>query len=1171
MYGSHFPGVERAQGFRFLQGLLSAVFALYISANSVSVASAGSQKMDQPRTAAPNMQAADVSTGAKTAPYSVTGWNVSPQNSDPAELGSPKQETNTDQVPSPKSADPSAKSADADDDDDYEGEPHGGSYAAADLAVHLTPGGTASVVFTQYGASTDFSAGVDELGKSLGCPLLRIQGAGRKAQYRADNCRMAVRGSGLHYLGELKLTPLFESLREAKVNQLSVSVWQEKEIAITCSPKPNLTVASSGCQYTILFSYLPSLPRANADVAAKLANFFQAPDSLPRIEISYGITGAEIGRTAAVLGIVLLLPICVTLWMRRAALNAAERIAAGLRTADATSGHAGSIHDDRAGIWFGYWRSLNWVLNGSLFLWWGASDTMNLRGLLAMVLQNGGSGQASFAFHLFDRIGFWLPPLVVVAICQTLSHPVQVRVRGLQWTRGEVLKQSLWSMAASWLPLLLFLNGINEAFTGNSRVGVMWMVAGFVCRTYAARQSAVAQGLIPRALTSGELRDSIFGMATKLKVKLTQVFVVATGKARLANAFARTGNSILLTDTLLGSLNRREVDAVVAHELAHLKHDHPRKLGTAYILGLVAAIALVAFIPAGQMYLRPFRYLLYLIVPQAITYFFSRRFEYTADKEAVLLTGDAEAQITSLVKIHRMNLMPIDWGRVQGKFLTHPTTVLRARAIARAGGILEQRVPGILEQALHDEGSISSIELNNSPATPFGSASPAMTVTGHMGADRELSFGDPSSATGDEFRAALPYPPALPSPVASGIQTRDRTGAVGSLASGESRGKVGAMIEAPPNAGFTPVIADQSPKTLESYAQKFATPVAPAEAEQYSLPATASGEEKVFSSTYKHRNAFRNVWIFIASLIFPPAFIALALHHSHLGGKLRWAAYAVGWIVSLAFSLVVRDRLQSWEAPRMRRHLREKMERSGADPATWGGRFVGLSPHAAPRSYESMSVWDIGYVFVYPDRICYWGEEARFALRRNQITSICVATGPPGWFHPQSIYVSWREKENTGTFNLRVGDVSNVQEMGRQTRLFAERLQGWIERPPFHRDLPPALAKLGVPRFGEVTGALPTAGSKPRALFGTTILLWIVSWAVCVMFGLPVLGLTYPLIYISILLSSAAGSLALRHAMWAALPSAPGWYVILTAWTLYLVHIIPNWFYRDPKPPGNIT
>jgi hypothetical protein len=279
-------------------------------------------------------------------------------------------------------------------------------------------------------------------------------------------------------------------------------------------------------------------------------------------------------------------------------------------------------------------------------------------------------------------------------------------------------------------------------------------------------------------------------------------------------------------------------------------------------------------------------------------------------------------------------------------------------------------------------------------------------------------------------------------------------------------------------------------------------------------------------------------------------------------------AYAASWLFTLTYALALRSRLRSWEAPKLRRHLKEKLEKEGADPVGWGGRFVGLSPHAAPRGYENMSVWDIGYLFVNDDRICYWGEETRFALRRDQIEVLRLAAGPPSWFRMKSIYISWRDGENSGTFNLRVGDVSNDLAMAGQTLLLSERLQSWLTRPPSHRDLPPSLAKLGPPKFGAVTGSSPKAGIKPRAILGTSILLWLVGWAVSVLFGLPVLGITYPLVYLTLLLSSAAASSAVRHTVLASMPAVPGWHVILTAWTVYLVLLIPNLLYRDPKGPG---
>jgi hypothetical protein len=74
-----------------------------------------------------------------------------------------------------------------------------------------------------------------------------------------------------------------------------------------------------------------------------------------------------------------------------------------------------------------------------------------------------------------------------------------------------------------------------------------------------------------------------------------------------------------------------------------------------------------------------------------------------------------------------------------------------------------------------------------------------------------------------------------------------------------------------------------------------------------------------------------------------------------------------------------------------------------------GRDIFGFSPAAAPRSYESNSFWDIGYLFFRSDRICYRGEEIQFSLRRDQITDIKLDTGLPGFLGSNRVYIAWRE------------------------------------------------------------------------------------------------------------------------------------------------------------------
>ena len=87
-----------------------------------------------------------------------------------------------------------------------------------------------------------------------------------------------------------------------------------------------------------------------------------------------------------------------------------------------------------------------------------------------------------------------------------------------------------------------------------------------------------------------------------------------------------------------------------------------------------------------------------IVAGLAAFYFLSRRYEHAPDESTVLLTGDPEAQITGLLKLSRLNLMPIQLGKGTGSWLTHPSTVRRAERIAAASGMSAEQLQLILER-----------------------------------------------------------------------------------------------------------------------------------------------------------------------------------------------------------------------------------------------------------------------------------------------------------------------------------------------------------------------------------------------------------------------------------------------------------------------------------------
>ena len=184
----------------------------------------------------------------------------------------------------------------------------------------------------------------------------------------------------------------------------------------------------------------------------------------------------------------------------------------------------------------------------------------------------------------------------------------------------------------------------------------------------------------------------------------------ATGSRRLA--------SIALTDGLLRSLSMRELQAVLAHEVAHIAQEDLRVMGLAdsisrltNLLALLGQVALLISMPAllvGAAEINWIGLLLLAASPQLALLAqlgLSRVREFDADRMAVELTGDPHGLASALAKISQMAgrvlnipaernpaaaalfiVNPLGGLRMDRLFATHPATEERiARLMALEG------------------------------------------------------------------------------------------------------------------------------------------------------------------------------------------------------------------------------------------------------------------------------------------------------------------------------------------------------------------------------------------------------------------------------------------------------------------------------------------------------
>lgn len=382
--------------------------------------------------------------------------------------------------------------------------------------------------------------------------------------------------------------------------------------------------------------------------------------------------------------------------------------------------------DALSAIRFGFVRLLNTGLMGFSLAWIGV---MAYSDPASPLLWSGNilEGEATAAVPMLICM---IPIAAICLLAIVSARPILFQIGSEPVSISDILSSTGIALALQIIPILFVLMGFSSllfvlpqiamllALIGHQPAAIaeygvwffsdshFWRWGGWFALWYLSRQLLTSLNIVSHPttkITSGGLYDHVMAMADSAGVKIKNVIYASTGSLRTANASATSTGAVIFTDRLLELLTIREVNAVAAHEIAHLKYRHPQKqvwLQLLPFLTIVTVIALPFLLPVTKLFLHRYEVLVMAAGVVGSTLFqlwVSRRWERIADREAARLGGDPAALITGLARIRQASGLPQDWGRRDARLFTHPSNLQRVENLREAGFLTGEEADSLIQ------------------------------------------------------------------------------------------------------------------------------------------------------------------------------------------------------------------------------------------------------------------------------------------------------------------------------------------------------------------------------------------------------------------------------------------------------------------------------------------
>ena len=282
----------------------------------------------------------------------------------------------------------------------------------------------------------------------------------------------------------------------------------------------------------------------------------------------------------------------------------------------------------------------------------------------------------------------WTPvtlPLFALSVWLA-SFPLRKTVFAEEWTLGEYLRSRVRvTLGVTLFWIVMLFEPALVATAGGNNFG--WVVAAMLIWSYEYR-ALMTWGLEAGPIDDAELLAHLQAIAAKSRARTPEILAIGTPKAHFPNAFASPHPKeprVLLSRTLLRHLDRDELAAIFAHEVAHLEQFSGKRARFAgWGMFLLVILGMVMGNVGGM-----FGQVVWVI---AILLGYARRqrrhqvHEAQCDVRAIELCGDPEALIRALTKANVLGRIPRRWDSSRERAYSHPSLARRIQSIRKASG-----------------------------------------------------------------------------------------------------------------------------------------------------------------------------------------------------------------------------------------------------------------------------------------------------------------------------------------------------------------------------------------------------------------------------------------------------------------------------------------------------